>query len=174
LSFLSSGSALYLSRRHSPPWIRAPVARKGNSPARSGRPARIARRKSSPSQTTSAFARFGRCTREQAEYYYRRWHYALRHDDPISFRRLADTSDYWREAILNFFDFRISNGFIESQNKRLQLLHDTMRGVTFPLLRAKMVYHFPLEKTSSSARKRAAAIEGRRFPNVLPRAKIVE
>ncbi len=84
-------------------------------------------------------------TREEAEQRHQRWCREIEYDDAQPFQTLLKTSSYWQEAIMNYYDYPITNGFIEGQNKRLKQVHERMREGAYALLRAKMVYHFPLD-----------------------------
>ena len=40
------------------------------------------------------------------------------------FKELLHTLGNWREEILNYFDYRITNGFLEGKNNRIKTIED--------------------------------------------------
>ena len=38
------------------------------------------------------------------------------------FKQLVSTLSNWREEILNYFDYRITNGFVEGKNNRIKTI----------------------------------------------------
>jgi len=44
------------------------------------------------------------------------------------FKELLHTLDNWREEILNYFDYRITNGFVEGKNNRIKTIKRTAYG----------------------------------------------
>ena len=43
-------------------------------------------------------------------------------DSLSEFKELLHTLGNWREEILNYFDYRITNGFVEEQNNRIKTI----------------------------------------------------
>ena len=43
-------------------------------------------------------------------------------DSLPEFKELLHTLDNWREEILNYFDYRITNGFVEGKNNRIKTI----------------------------------------------------
>jgi len=46
----------------------------------------------------------------------------IANDSLPEFKELLHTLDNWRDEILNYFDYRITNGFIEGKNNRIKTL----------------------------------------------------
>ena len=44
------------------------------------------------------------------------------------FKELLHTFTNWREEILNYFDYRITNGFVEGKNNRIKTIKRTAYG----------------------------------------------
>jgi len=49
----------------------------------------------------------------------------------------------WRHAIKAYFEYRITNGYVESINGRAKMIRRIGRGCTLPLVRAKLIYGTP-------------------------------
>ena len=49
-------------------------------------------------------------------------------DSLPEFKELLHTLDNWREEILNYFDYRITNGFVEGKNNRIKTIKRTAYG----------------------------------------------
>ena len=43
-------------------------------------------------------------------------------DSLYEFKELLHTFTNWREEILNYFDYRITNGFVEGKNNRIKTI----------------------------------------------------
>ena len=46
----------------------------------------------------------------------------IAHDSPPEFKELLHTLGNWRGEILNYFDYRITNGFVEGKNNRIKTI----------------------------------------------------
>ena len=49
-------------------------------------------------------------------------------DSLPEFKELLHTLGNWREEILNYFDYRITNGFVEGKNNRIK----TIKRMAYP------------------------------------------
>ena len=49
-------------------------------------------------------------------------------DSLPEFKELLHTLTNWREEILNYFDYRITNGFVEGKNNRIKTIKRTAYG----------------------------------------------
>ncbi len=47
------------------------------------------------------------------------------------FKELIHTLDNWQQEILNYFDYPLTNGFIEGKNNRIK----TIKGMALPAIR---------------------------------------
>lgn len=61
----------------------------------------------------------------------------------FAFSNLLTALGNWREEILNYFDYPITNAFTESINNIIKSMQRNGRGYTFDVLRAKLVYGSP-------------------------------
>ena len=52
----------------------------------------------------------------------------IANDSLPEFKELLHTLDNWREEILNYFDYRITNGFVEGKNNRIKTIKRTAYG----------------------------------------------
>ena len=52
----------------------------------------------------------------------------IAHSYPPEFRELERTLANWRGGILNYFDHRITNGFVEGQNNRIKTIKRMVYG----------------------------------------------
>ena len=52
----------------------------------------------------------------------------IANDSLPEFKELLHTSGNWREGILNYFDYPISNGFVEEKNNRIK----TIKRLAYP------------------------------------------
>ena len=52
----------------------------------------------------------------------------IAHESPYEFRNLLNTLANWGEEILNYFDCRITNGFVEGKNNRIKTIKRTAYG----------------------------------------------
>ncbi len=46
----------------------------------------------------------------------------MANDSIPEFKELLNTLSNWREEILNYFDYRITNGFVEGKNNRIKTI----------------------------------------------------
>ena len=46
----------------------------------------------------------------------------IANDSLAEFKELLHTLSNWREEILNYFDYRITNGFVEGKNNRIKTI----------------------------------------------------
>ena len=60
--------------------------------------------------------------RAVAESELERWERAVREHGPAPFHRLFPMLRNWREEILNYFDHRYTNGFVEGMNNRIKVI----------------------------------------------------
>jgi len=60
--------------------------------------------------------------RRVAELELERWEKAVREHGPAPFHRLFSMLRNWREEILNYFDHRYTNGFVEGKNNRIKVI----------------------------------------------------
>jgi len=61
-------------------------------------------------------------SRAIAEVELERWEKAVREHGPAPFHRLFPMLRNWREEILNYFDHRYTNGFVEGKNNRIKVI----------------------------------------------------
>jgi transposase len=61
-------------------------------------------------------------TREEAEAELAQWEESVRQHGPASFQKLFSMLRDWREEILNYFDHRYTNGFVEGKNNRIKVI----------------------------------------------------
>ena len=61
-------------------------------------------------------------TRVEAEQGLRVWETSVREQGPAPFRALFPMLRTWRQEILNYFDHRYTNGFVEGKNNRIKSL----------------------------------------------------
>ena len=61
-------------------------------------------------------------SRAVAEVELERWEKAVREHGPAPFHRLFPMLRNWREEILNYFDHRYTNGFVEGKNNRIKVI----------------------------------------------------
>ena len=61
-------------------------------------------------------------TREEAEAGLAKWEESVREHGPASFHKLFSMLRDWREEILNYFDHRYTNGFVEGKNNRIKVI----------------------------------------------------
>jgi transposase len=59
-------------------------------------------------------------TRQEAEERLSAWEATVREHGPASFRALFPMLQIWRREILNYFDHRYTNGFVEGKNNRIK------------------------------------------------------
>ena len=52
----------------------------------------------------------------------------IANDSLPEFKELLHTLTNWREEILNYFDYRITNGFVEGKNNRIKTIKRTAYG----------------------------------------------
>ena len=70
-----------------------------------------------------SFRRWYRSTnREGAEQGLALWEKGVREGGPAPFRKLFPMLKLWREEILNYFDHRYTNGFVEGKNNRIKVI----------------------------------------------------
>lgn len=87
------------------------------------------------------------CTsRVEAEQYYGAWENSVSDDVAWAFKDLRTAMKNWRPEILNYFDHRVTNAFIESMNNLIRLMNRIGRGYSFEALRAKVLYTDKLHK----------------------------
>jgi transposase len=68
-----------------------------------------------------------------------------------SFKQCINLLTHWRKEILNFYDHRVSNGFTESMNKKINDIERAGRGYAFEVIRAKLLFNEkPRMKTQKS------------------------
>ena len=60
--------------------------------------------------------------REQAERTLKVLEEEIRNSSLVPFKRLLPMLSNWREEILNYFDYRITNGFVEGKNNRIKTI----------------------------------------------------
>lgn len=61
-------------------------------------------------------------SRVEAEAELARWEESVRQHGPASFHKLFSMLRDWREEILNYFDHRYTNGFVEGKNNRIKVI----------------------------------------------------
>lgn len=61
----------------------------------------------------------------------------------FAFSNLLTALGNWREEILNYFDYPVTNAFTESINNIIKSMQRSGRGYTFDVLRARLVYGSP-------------------------------
>lgn len=95
-----------------------------------------------------AFFRLYDCrSRAEAERYYGAWETTVMGDDVAwAYKDLMTAMRNWRPEILNYFDHRVTNAFIESMNNLIRLMNRIGRGYSFEALRAKVLYTDKLHK----------------------------
>ncbi len=57
-----------------------------------------------------------------------------------AFNELTTAYNNWKPQILNYFDYRITNGYTECANGLIRLLQRNGRGYSFEVMRARMLY----------------------------------
>lgn len=65
---------------------------------------------------------YGSSSRQEAEHTLAIWEKTVRQDGPEPFRALLSMFRTWREPILNYFDHRFTNGFLEGKNNRIKVI----------------------------------------------------
>jgi len=61
-------------------------------------------------------------TREEAEAGLAQWEESVRQHGPAPFHKLFSMLRDWRKEILNYFDHRYTNGFVEGKNNRIKVI----------------------------------------------------
>jgi len=61
-------------------------------------------------------------------------------DDMKEFKEVRDTIDRWHREIFNYFDYRITNAFVEGINSTIRAIEKQGRGYAFEVLRAKVMF----------------------------------
>lgn len=56
------------------------------------------------------------------------------------FSEIGDTIDRWHREIFNYFDYRITNAYVEGINSTIRAIEKQGRGYDFAVLRAKVIY----------------------------------
>ncbi|MFV0085478.1 transposase, partial [Staphylococcus aureus] len=64
----------------------------------------------------------------EAEQYYGAWENSVSDDVAWAFKDLRTAMKNWRPEILNYFDHRVTNAFIESMNNLIRLMNRIGRG----------------------------------------------
>lgn len=65
---------------------------------------------------------YGCSSRSEAEARLAQWEDAIREDGPTPFKGLLPMLRIWRNEILNYFDYRYTNGFLEGKNNRIKVI----------------------------------------------------
>jgi transposase len=65
---------------------------------------------------------YGCGSRAEAEARLARWEDAVREDGPEPFKGLLPMLRIWHNEILNYFDHRYTNGFLEGKNNRIKVI----------------------------------------------------
>ncbi len=65
---------------------------------------------------------YGCSSRSEAEARLAQWEDAVREDGPMPFKGLLPMLRIWRNEILNYFDYRYTNGFLEGKNNRIKVI----------------------------------------------------
>lgn len=78
-------------------------------------------------------------TKKQAMMQYKAWRTSIP-DDMEEFKAVRDTIDRWNREIFNYFDYRITNAFVEGINSTIRAIEKQGRGYTFEVLRAKVMF----------------------------------
>lgn len=81
--------------------------------------------------------------RHEAETRIDRWVGSIPQHLQYAFSDLTTSLANWREEILNYFEYRVTNAFTESINNIIKSIQRTGRGYSFDVLRAKLVYGGP-------------------------------
>jgi transposase len=81
--------------------------------------------------------------RRQAEAQFDEWVKRIPPHLQFAYAALLTTVGNWREEILNYFDYRVTNAFTESLNNIIKSMERNGRGYTFDVLRAKLLYGSP-------------------------------
>lgn len=80
-------------------------------------------------------------TREEAEQLYAEWVQTNDNEGCNAFDDFISTVEHWHTEIFNYFDNRYTNAQTESLNNVIREVDRAGRGYTFPVLRAKILYH---------------------------------
>jgi hypothetical protein len=68
------------------------------------------------------------------------WRNSVPTDMKIDFQELLSATKNWREEILAYFDFPITNGYTEALNGTAKVINPAGRGYTFEVLRARVLF----------------------------------
>lgn len=77
--------------------------------------------------------------KKEAVVMYNDWKSNIPSDLP-HFQEIADTIDRWHREIFNYFDYRITNAYVEGINSTIRAIEKQGRGYDFEVLRAKVIY----------------------------------
>lgn len=61
-------------------------------------------------------------------------------DNITGFKEVAKTIDNWHTEIFNYFDYKVTNAFVEGINSTIRAIESQGRGYTFEVLRAKVMF----------------------------------
>lgn len=73
------------------------------------------------------------------------WEESLSEEMKLAFKPLLTAVGNWREEILAFWDYRVTNAYTEAMNGILKQINRRGRGYTFPILRARILHGFRSE-----------------------------
>lgn len=78
-------------------------------------------------------------TKSQAFKRYNAWKTSIP-EHMTEFKEVAKTIDNWHKEIFNYFDYRVTNAFVEGINSTIRAIEKQGRGYTFEVLRAKVMF----------------------------------
>lgn len=78
-------------------------------------------------------------TQPEAMRCYRKWKESIPEDMTL-FKDIAATIDNWFDEIFNYFDYRLTNAYVEGINSTIRAIEKQGRGYDFDVLRAKVMY----------------------------------
>lgn len=87
----------------------------------------------------SLFKIYDASTKSEAKMLYNRWKSSIP-DDMKEFKEVAKTIDNWHTEIFNYFDYKVTNAFVEGINSTIRAIESQGRGYTFEVLRAKVMF----------------------------------
>ncbi|HHV95762.1 MAG TPA: ISL3 family transposase [Clostridiaceae bacterium] len=87
----------------------------------------------------SLFKIYDASTKSEAKMLYNKWKASIP-DDMSEFREVAKTIDNWYTEIFNYFDYKVTNAFVEGINSTIRAIESQGRGYTFEVLRAKVMF----------------------------------
>lgn len=93
-------------------------------------------------------------SKSAAQESYCRWRLSIPPELEKDFKKLTTAMTSWGEYIFNFFDYRYTNAFTESTNRRVKDIQREARRGRFETVRAKAIYGAKVRRQMKEARER--------------------